>query len=235
MRINLILLKILDFLPFLYATHPIHPIIIRTQFPSCIVEWLSNRLTISFFSIFIRFMSQPDHDDHHHYTTYGRNMSPFGLPSAKIIGGRRGIFGPLCNALVSSYSLKFELKLTMCRWWWWWCGSIDDMVFCTLNVFGCAVKSKLASSNLSVTFGILLDEWWSPLPFVEWVVVVVVDAFGLFELWGIAAAAVTLAPLPCCPLDDVDDAEADFFSFASCWAFFERFHFIRRFWNHILT
>lgn len=40
--------------------------------------------------------------------------------------------------------------------------------------------------------------------------------------------------------DDDDDAEAapccwPFFSLASCCAFFERFHFIRRFWNQILT
>lgn len=37
--------------------------------------------------------------------------------------------------------------------------------------------------------------------------------------------------------DDLsDDAlDDDFFSFASCWAFFERFHFMRRFWNQIFT
>lgn len=36
-------------------------------------------------------------------------------------------------------------------------------------------------------------------------------------------------------VDDDDDDDDDFFSFASCWAFLERFHFMRRFWNQILT
>lgn len=164
------------------------------------------------------------------YTTYGRNISPFWLPSAKIIGGRLAIFAPWCKLLSSKfplYSVKFELKLTICR-----CGSIDDIVFCTLKLFGCAVNNKLASSNLSPAFGILFGEWWSlplPLPLDE----CVVAAVELLELWEIAAA-------PCPVLDDKDDDDdddddADFFSLASCWAFFERFHFIRRFWNHILT
>lgn len=35
--------------------------------------------------------------------------------------------------------------------------------------------------------------------------------------------------------DDDDDPDDDFFSLASCWAFFDLFHFILRFWNQILT
>lgn len=162
------------------------------------------------------------------YTTYGRNISPFWLPSAKIIGGRLGIFAPWCKLLSSKlllYSVRFELKLTICR-----CESNAVIVFCPLKPFECAVNSRLASSNLSPAFGILFDAWWSlVLPFDE----CVVAAAGLFELWEIAAAT------PCPVLDEDDDADddadADFFSLASCWAFFERFHFIRRFWNHILT
>lgn len=60
----------------------------------------------------------------------------------------------------------------------------------------------------------------------------VADVGGVFGGWAVADDDDDVdADDP----DDDDDDDDDFFSLASCWAFLERFHFIRLFWNHILT
>lgn len=171
----------------------------------------------------------------HYYTTYGLNIS--WLPSPKIMG-RRFNLAAVCILSSIDKLLLYSLKFTICRWCWskfgicfdWW---IECCWFeCWATVFVCCVNSnKLASSIFSLGLFVGICSLIGPL----------IDCFETrFALETVFEPVVAVDTDVCDDDDDddVDDVDAfddDFFSFASCWAFFERFHFIRRFWNQILT
>lgn len=169
------------------------------------------------------------------YTTYGRKWMSW-LPSAKIIGRRFSLAAACIPSSIDKlllYSVKFELKLTMCRW----CCSKLAIAFGWWNPFA-LLNNRLASSILSAD---LFATIWSLIgPLIDWIETrfcVELPVLGT-EIGGCVEPdddddVVTEDDPP--DDDDDDDDDDDFFSFASCWAFFERFHFIRRFWNHILT
>lgn len=187
---------------------------------------ISSLLKCHWFSLLFNFYSYTDSFNAPAcYTTYGRNMS--WLPSAKIIDRR---FSLAAACMLSSidkpllYSVKFELKLTICRWCW----SRFDIVFDWWNPLA-LLSSKLASRILSAV------ALWPAMcslmePLIGCIGPLVIVSVEVFSVCDVADDGDETDDT----VDD-DDDDDDFFSLASCWAFFERFHFMRRFWNHILT
>lgn len=93
------------------------------------------------------------------------------------------------------------------------------------------LNSRLASSILSAVLFVTICSLIGP--FIDWI-----ETRFAFELADVRAAGVADEDDEVDDDDDdegdddvdTDDAPADdFFSLASCWAFFDRFHFMRRF------